>query len=392
MRIDNLCSVLLLVYFLFIKAVLKPGSFQKDVPGFVLLFFFIHALLVSYFYSPDKQYSIIQTIGYFSCVFSYFLPDFIIKKEADIILFVKKWILVSLYVEVIFILVFFASYLSRIPMYGMNLVENEFEPFGIYGTMVEPNIFGGYMLITFIMSFILLKEKMYLGLNKKTIVYAVILSLIGLLLSFTRGVWLSGLFCLILYSVKDAKSFKKNIGSVFLGIAILAILIFIMAFVLNIEIVKYKILNIVSTDVGTGEGRIIIWARIMDNWIEKGFFWLGNGTYGSFDIFNFEFRTGWTGNLLLQILTDYGLIGILILLAFIFMTVKNTLVKTDSNFMRAMQYIVRYCCIGIFMASYTSNQTAVIFPWIIVGIGYPVYRLIKKDNVQISRKLLNPAI
>jgi O-antigen ligase len=155
--------------------------------------------------------------------------------------------------------------------------------------------------------------------------------------------------------------------------------------VLKLSIIDYKLGNFFSTDVGTGEGRLIIWGMAIENWIEAKNWLIGNGTYSFASFFNTDSydasTNAWIGNLPLTILHDSGLIGFAIFLIFIVSLVKRTqLLSSEKNSQGAHHLLIgtRLAIIGTMIEFFFSSGLNLSYCWILFGFSTGLSDYIQK--------------
>lgn len=383
-RLDHLFSILFSLITVFLILFSKKKKVIITKAGFILIIFSLNGFLVSIYNSENSKYTFIQSIGYFSCVFTYFLIINLITRYEHIKYFLKSYINACIITSSIAIFLFIFSNIAHYELYGINLVQNEFEPFGIYFLMVEPNIYGAYMLTGFLLLFPLFISRKYIDIELSRLKLYFFLSLTGLsiILSFTRGVWLACIICLFFYYLTDNKISFKLLINILIIIIFIIIIFYFLGSILNLEIVSYKINNFLSTDKGTGEGRLSIWTNVLEFWNNPKSLILGHGTYGLSAIFesSSEGNVGWLMNLYLQYLVDYGIIGVVIFMVFIYMLFRYTYiykqnVKDQNLFTKNLLIGCRLAIFGILITSFFSNSTTQIFPWVIFGFTYSVHAL-----------------
>ena len=114
---------------------------------------------------------------------------------------------------------FMGEYISSIGTAGLSTIDVANEKIiRAYGTMPHPNVLGGYLLTTLSSGLILVsratKYKLYFF-------FGIILTLLGIFLSFSRSAWIAGLFILVSY--ETYLLFKKNYKLFFVSCATLIV-------------------------------------------------------------------------------------------------------------------------------------------------------------------------
>jgi O-antigen ligase len=388
-RIEQLvvliCWLIFLFWFLLSKKRFEKFEFGK--PARVLVLFWLTLLLSTLLHAPDLHYSLIQSVNLILVSFSFLLMSTYARTETAIQKYLKHSFNATIFVSLIGTLLFFISFLTGHALYGINLVQNENDAFGIYFTMVEPNLYGCYMMIFFFLALSLFTEKTYesWGISRSKVAWVLVCAALGVLLSFTRGVWLATIIGMALFYFNSFKKFFANIRKVFIIVLFAALGLFFLKYVLKLSIIDYKLGNFFSTDVGTGEGRLIIWGMAIENWIEAKNWLIGNGTYSFASFFNTDSydasTNAWIGNLPLTILHDSGLIGFAIFLIFIVSLVKRTqLLSSEKNSQGAHHLLIgtRLAIIGTMIEFFFSSGLNLSYCWILFGFSTGLSDYIQK--------------
>lgn len=399
-RLDQIYNLIIFSALIIMKVI--NGRFIRfKSQELILLTLIITAFLASNLNAPDKNYSIRQTINVFSVSAVFFLITATITSLSDLTKLLVNYLKGATIASAIGTVFFIFSFITKIPIYGINLVQNESEPFGIYLTMVEPNLYGGYMLTVFLVAFCLnaIKGSNVLNIPPKWIKLGLIFSSLGVFLSFTRGVWLSIMICLVIYV---SYSFQKNKFAIIKNLVIFASVISLIYFgvrALKIETLEYKLDNLVSTDGGTGEGRMQIYGVAYENYFMKRHFFIGNGTYSFASFFNSgsdysSESNAYIGSLLLSFLHDYGIIGLLLFIILFIYVISAIKIKKYFKLhkymaplkdFQALNIGLKLAVIGIVIASNTSTSFVLTFPWMVFGMCVAYKRILE-------RLLINDAI
>ncbi len=377
-KYDQLFTILVFFIFL-VYVVMIKRSIYIDRAGFLLIALWLVSFLSSYFNAPDPRYSLIQSLNLSSASLAFFILPNVLTSTEDLSDFIKVHLRIAKFLLIISTLVFIYSYSKNVEVFGVNLVQNESEPFGVYLTMLEPNIFGSFMLIIFCVAFALYVGGSTLSeMRKAEIGNVLIFSIIGIFISFTRGVWLGILIALAFYYVVNSRNMVKTLQQMFYFTVGAILLIYIGGEVLEIGFIKYKLSNFLSTDSGTGKGRVVLWLSAIDNWIENGHVLFGTGTYSFASFFNttsYEARgNAWIGNLYLTFLHDTGIVGLLIYLLFYFQLMWQAFkiwpykAFEDYRFVKNLNIGFLLSLIGIAIAFFFTTALTFAYPWILFGL------------------------
>jgi hypothetical protein len=388
-KYDQVLILIMVAVFVIDRFFLNRGVYI-DRPGFLLLGLFGISIVSSAFLAPDSKYSLTQTLNLFSVSLVYILIPNVLRTHRDIadfirvhLRFAKIWLIVSA-------LVFVYSYITQTEVFGVNLIQNEYEPFGVYSTMLEPNIFGSFMLIIFALSFSLHISGSELPAVSRTEMQLIMYcSIVGVFISFTRAVWLGAIAGVALYYVLNSKNHVKSLYQI-VGLAVLAgLILYTLSEVLKIEIVQYKLNNFFSSTKGTGIGRVVIWRSALDSWVDHGNLWFGNGTYSFATYFNPGNYEGhgnrWIGNLPLTFLHDSGLLGLGLFLLYYGHLVGYSFgyrkyhMLEDSKFIRDLSIGFLMALLGVFIAFFFTTGLSFSYAWILFGLVSAMNRVNKRE-------------
>lgn len=376
-RLDQLLAVILIIFLIF-DLLIGRKKLYIDLPGKFLIMFFIVSFFSSYVYSPDRNYSIIQTINILSAASVYFIiPNSItdIKIETK---FLKSFVYAGIIMCVMGVALFIIAHLG-ITDYGVNLIDDPTTtPYGVYSTMLEPNIYGSYSVIYFIFALNMLLIKDFSTIKKRILVYLLFVSAAGVLLSFTRGAWLAALISIFmsLIILKKRHRKKKLIKQFatylsFAGIVIVAIV----GFAISNYFLLYKINNFLNASSGTGYGRIEIWTLAIGN--IPNHLLLGNGTYSFAAIYATRFydprHNAWIGNFLVTILHDTGIIGIIFFFGFLIILLGKGILKRNENEANAnnielFPFSLSMSSIAMLIAFFFTTGFSFTYAWIPFGL------------------------
>jgi O-antigen ligase len=313
-----------------------------------------------------------QTLSIISIAIIFILISESIATEEQLNRFTKYFIFSGIIFCTIGVLFFSLSILGLMN-YGGNIVDDLTTPYGAYGTMVEPNIFGGYCLGYFIFSFTLaLTTKASNGL----IIYLLSTSFLGLYMSFTRGAWIAaciGLFLALLY-IKQTKVINvKRLGF----LIVFAVILYALVGTLTSNyFLTYKIINIINTDSGTASLRLAVWGAALEN--IKNHLLFGTGTYSFATIMgdgSYDPHTNlWIGNLFITLLHDYGIVGFflfsLFFISVVFTSIRLVRQKYNNIESEDKWMLLSLCLsvISIYIAFFFTTGFSLSYSWIFLGM------------------------
>jgi len=383
-RLDQLLAVILSVV-LFSRIIIGKQKFYLDLPGKFLLAFFLISFFSSYAYSPDRNYSFIQTINVLSAASVYFLIPNLITIDNVEKKFLKSFVFTGIIMCGLGIFFFIIAHLG-ITDYGVNLIDDPLTtPYGVYSTMYEPNIFGSYSVIYFLYSLNIVLVKDYTFASKKTFLFLLFFSAAGVFLSFTRGAWLASIIAIIFSLIMIKSKFKKKyVFKNFTKYLITAgfILLVFLGSIISKGFLLYKIDNFLNSSSGTGYGRLQIWAVALDDITNH--LLLGNGTYSFAAIYAKTFyspsHNAWIGNFILTVIHDTGIVGTILFLFFLGILILHSLKrsKMDSNIFNASSFSLSMASVAMLIAFFFTTGFSLCYSWIPLGILSYFYKKQKK--------------
>jgi len=373
-RLDQVIVVILMLILIW-NHIFRQIKIKIDFVGKLLIAYLVISFISTFMFAPDLKYSIIQTINISSSASVYFVLINFLNND-----YIKrKYLRYFLFSGIIFIgygvVIFFLSLLGM-NIYGVNLADNLSSEYGVFATMREPNIYGSFSLVYFMLSLtILVTVQKELIKFKRIITYCFIISMLGVFLSFTRGVWIGALIgtaILLLTSIKYNFSTKFRTK---LGLYILVIIgVF---FIVNNLVPNFYFTHRLSilTDYqgGTGAYRLLLWEEALHNFLSSPI--LGNGTYSfaSLCATSIGGESAWIGNFILILLHDTGVIGTVLFLIMILVLLKNNLSKLKNailiNHFNA-SVLLGFCIalVSMLIAFIFTTAFSYVYSWSIFGL------------------------
>ena len=357
-----------------------------DLPGKLLILFIVWSFIATLLNAPDLNYSLIQTINIASAASIYFVLTNLLNTQDRIDKYIKYFLLSGIlatgYGTIIFILSFVGF-----NVYGVNLTKDINIAYGVFATMREPNIFGSYSLVYFIItSSILISLRKRRDKSNSLVFMAFITSASGIFISFTRAVWLAALIGLVILSIFLSRVFEKNKMKLVVYIVLFGLIIYFAASFIEFKsIILYKITHLFDYKAGTGAGRISIWQNAVQSYLHKPF--VGNGTYSFASMYpptliNGQAHYAWIGNFLLTLLHDTGIIG-----TFIFLTMIMVLLKKGFQNAKKLKFLRPFDSATIFglclslicllIAYIFTTGFSFVYSWSVLGLIGVYIRLAK---------------
>lgn len=223
-----------------------------------------------------------------------------------------------------------------------------------------------YMFILITIQFYLYKEKIYL----------LLLSLPSLcILLGTTRTYLIGLFCAWLIFIYINMKNKK----IFLWLCLIFIIFFIG--IVIISPIKDKFIDVLNraNEIGLDplvaftSGRSLFWAYDMEQILSNNWWNLlfGNGSNYLYDINKIEFHIPlWAHNDFIQILADYGIVGLIVYVYLIYYLIRKILKDINIKYTIIIILVFMWFFIAFFNMFYTYFCTMLAFPFYVLIIKY----------------------
>lgn len=303
---------------------LKPFMIVLSIIVFIFMLFKIKIInkcfIYEYFFLTFFVFSVIR--GYFSyykiVYFRLFLGFIIV-----FLLYVfSSSIIYKLKIRIIFRLIIQSSMVFLFLSLSLYIFGNRFNHFGaeldrgmyrLTGTVVDPNIFVIFLSIILGVSFHYSIE------GKKKYYIPLIISLISLLLTFSRGGILGIIFFLIIYYIRYQKLKVNMIFKVLSLIIILFILVGVFNTYTDMDLAS--IINNRISDL-SGSGRLKTWTNAINLIKMKPIFGIGLYNFLPYNIRLFN-DYHYAHNTYLEIITENGIIGALFFIGFLFFFIMN---------------------------------------------------------------------
>jgi hypothetical protein len=298
-------------------------------------------------FAPDLPYSVGQVANLFSTWSIYFVIVNFLDSPEDVDRFFNLCLTAALAESAFGILAFFLVW-AGVPITGANLefaYTIESIAFGSYGTMREPNIFGSFCQIYFVIAIGLWLVPVTLH-SRRERLKAVALTAatgLGLVLSFTRGAWLGAGVGVGVLLFLSARYFGVRVRPVRLAVPILlltsAAMVLWFAPVGAGEFFRYKVRNLLSAESQNAVVRLIAFGLSYEQILQRPILGWGTHSFAALVSGGLPYReienwqNLWIGNFVLLFLHDTGLVG---LVAFI-----SLLVTLFSDAARSLGRIVR---------------------------------------------------
>lgn len=189
----------------------------------------------------------------------------------------------------------------------------------VYSTFENPNVYGEYLILAIpIIASLFWTEK---GFTKKAFLFVELgITMLALVLTFSRGCWLGIIFSLAILAVIIDRRF------ILLGVLILCLLPFILP-----ETIINRFMSIGDMSDSSTSYRVFIWmgtiAMLKDYWLTG--IGLGTTSFNTiYPIYSYNnVPAPHSHNLYLQMIVEYGIIGLILFLGVIYNFYKETIIK-----------------------------------------------------------------
>ena len=387
LKLDQLAACLLLIPLL-AAAISGARRIRLDTTSWLLIALVISNVIASVINSPVPAYSIMQCMNLASAWAIYILLiNYLDATELDV--FLKRVIQAAVAASAVGIMAFVLASV------GLNVggaevsksaAENLTRAYGSYGTMVEPNIFGSFAAANFILAIVLFvagTRQERPDVSQRLLRWAVALTALGILLSFTRGAWLGVAMGLLSVAVLGSRTgtFRirmRQVGRMF-AVAVAIVAVF---FVLPGDVgtlLRFKVLNLVNPSSSTAIVRLFTYSLALQQTAQHPI--LGFGTFsfaalaaeGS-DFQQYEnWRNLWIGNYLLLALHDTGVIGLGLTIGVLYTVVRQALrvlAITAGKVREHVSVIIALfgAVVTLLVAFLTTSGFSLGYSWLMMGL------------------------
>ncbi len=234
----------------------------------------------------------------------------------------------------------------------------------VYSTFENPNVYGEYLILAIpIAASLFWTEK---GFWKKTLLLGITgITLLAMVLTFSRGCWLGILFSLAVLAVIIDRRF------IILGI----IGLMLMPFVLPDTIIN-RFMSIGNMSDSSTSYRVYIWmgtlAMLKDYWISG--IGLGETSFNTiYPLYSYNnIEAPHSHNLYLQIISQFGILGLIVFMGIVYNFYKDTIISMLKEKNIVLAGIIAGS-LGFFLESmfdYTwYNYRVILIFWMVIAFG-----------------------
>lgn len=326
------------------------------------ILFFILVVYLSAITSISKAESKNIALLISAFAFSFFLMIHIVENKKQL----KFLLYLMVIASVLTALIGISQYLKG-DIYSQDWIDDEmFEDIKmrVYSTFENPNVYGEYLILVIPIIVALFFEKK--GFWKKIFLFACFgITLAALILTFSRGCWLGMMLALVLLLIVIDKRF------IWLGILGLVLLPFILP-----ETITNRFLSIGNMEDSSTTYRVYIWMGTINMLKDYWFSGIGLGITSFNTVYPiYSFDSIWaphSHNLYLQLIVEYGIIGLIIFLGMIYYFYKEiamSVVKRKNMIASGIACGMTGYLLQSFFDNTWYNYRVVLIFWMVIALG-----------------------
>lgn len=246
----------------------------------------------------------------------------------------------------------------------------------VYSTFENPNVYGEYLILAIpVIASLFLTEK---GWMKKILLLASLgITVVALLLTFSRGCWLGIIFAIAILAIIIDRRF------IWLGVIGLMLLPFVLP-----ETIINRFLSIGDMNDSSTSYRVYIWmgtiAMLKDYWFSG--IGLGITSFNTiYPIYSYNnIVAPHSHNLYLQLIVEYGIIGLIVFAGVIYNFYKETTISMlkEKNIVTAgiISGVAGFLLQSMFDHTWYNYRVVLIF-WMIIAFGLVATKLQSQEEV-----------
>ena len=324
-RLDQLVACALIVP-LTASTLIGRRTFRSDRTTWYLLAILAMNVLATVVNSPSRSYSLSQCANVASVWIIYIILHNLLETREDLNAFFHRTLWAAGAVSVLAIGAY-ALAVAGVSIGGAQVSSSAAlratAAYGAYGTMVEPNILGGFAAAYLVACIALLVDRADLRnveASVRVIRWVLGLCAIVLVLSFTRGAWLGAIASMGCLAIMRWRGLAERIRvrHIVVPLAWAAVVVGALLAARGDAgtLLRFKATNIVNVGTQTGITRLVQYALALEQWIEHPVLGWGTFTFAPLaaqgsDFRQFDnWRNLWIGNYLLLALHDTGVVGL----------------------------------------------------------------------------------
>jgi O-antigen ligase len=265
-------------------------------------------------------------------------------------------------------------------------VEHLTNAYGAYGTMLEPNIFGGFAAACLVLAVVLLVAARH-GVpvrDRRIVRWLAIMSAAGLVLSFTRAAWLGAIAGLVLFAATSRATLgirlrpTRVVALTALGVLAIVALTLLAPGDAG-TLLRFKLANLVNLTSSTGLQRLVTYGMAIEQTAAHPFVGWGTYTFAPLvaegtDFQQFDnWRNLWLGNWLLLALHDTGMIGAALWIGLLTTIIGRGLrtarrTRPDDAAFAAQALALTLAFATLLVPFLTTTGFSLGYPWMLSGL------------------------
>lgn len=353
-----MCTALSLILKISITKDFKLKYFRTNI--WILIFVLVVAISAMTSISLEESRNIALLMGAF--ILSYFVVINTIENKKQF-----KFILYVFIIATVITAIYGLYQYKFGDLYSQAWLDKDmFEDIKmrVYSTFENPNVYGEYLILAIPIIISLMWEEK--GIVKKLILLAALgITMLAMVLTFSRGCWLGIMFAIALLAIMIDRRF------IILGVlALLA-----MPFVLP-ETIMNRFMSIGNMGDSSTSYRVYIWlgtlAMLKDYWFSG--IGMGITSFNTvYPIYSYNnVTTPHSHNLYLQIIVEYGIIGLIVFLGMMYNFYKETIIsifkKKNVITMGLISGVSGFMLESLFDHTWYNYRVVLIF-WIVIAFG-----------------------
>jgi O-antigen ligase len=329
--------------------------------------------------SPALRYSLLQCANLASAWIIYPVVLTALDSKDDVQEMIDNSLMAASIAAVLAI-VAFAAALAGLSVGGADVsrtaAESLTQPFGAFGTMIEPNILGSYCAAHLVLAIGLLsREGPALSAKRRRLArIAAVACSVAVVLAFTRAAWLGAIAGLVILVLADSRSLAARVRVILVPAAVvLAAGLLVLALPGTASaFLRVKITNLVNPQSPTAVLRLLTYSLAFDQTAAHPIIGWGTFTFAPLVAEGADFaqyagwRSIWITNFLLLALHDTGIIGLVLWIALL-----GSLLVPGWRASRPTQHAPRDSAVA---ASLTAALGTLVIPFLLTtgfSLGYP---------------------
>lgn len=353
-----MCTALSLVLKISITKDFKLKYFRTNI--WILVFVLVVAISAMTSISLEESRNIALLMGAF--ILSYFVVINTIENKKQF-----KFILYVFIIATVITAIYGLYQYKFGDLYSQAWLDKDmFEDIKmrVYSTFENPNVYGEYLILAIPIIISLMWEEK--GIIKKLILLAALgITMLAMVLTFSRGCWLGIMFAVALLAIMIDRRF------IILGVLALIAMPFILP-----ETIMNRFMSIGNMGDSSTSYRVYIWfgtiAMLKDYWFSG--IGMGITSFNTvYPIYSYNnVTTPHSHNLYLQIVVEYGIIGLIVFLGMMYNFYKETIInifkKKNIITMGLVSGVSGFMLESLFDHTWYNYRVVLIF-WIVIAFG-----------------------